>query len=348
MDFARKFGIRRTSPGLAANHLLRGMGVALCLLVCLLAQACSHHAPLKEGIPSTLYHASSSVEGDMGRLAPVFLAHGADKDHNRIGTPKAYVKENGKAAVYVDFQKPSFFILKTSFSTEKDDYTNLVYRVHFSKIPFSLIPFTLTAGKNAGLLVVVTLNSQKQPVLVTTVHTCGCYLSIIPTTNLPRDCLPAGWKETPQNVYGEVHPPILDFSPEKGQRLLIELRPEIHRAMDVRVVGDSFFADWNQAKEEAPLIPAQALEALDADGLGPVSFFYDSGLKTGFVKGSVKTWETLLMSWMALDLFVGTDKAYSPVADKANPFYTSLKPWNRQQSNMWRFKNFLYFWGFNL
>ncbi len=31
-----------------------------------------------------------------------------------------------------------------------------------------------------------------------------------------------------------------------------------------------------------------------------------------------------------------------------NPFYTSLKPWNRKASDMWNFAHFLQFWGWRL
>ena len=319
-----------------------------CLFACLVSQGCSHHGALVNGIPTSCYQAEAGAGNAMERFAPVFLARGTDKEHNRIGRPVAYPAENGKPVVHVSSEKPVYYVRKTDFSTSRGQYCNLVYRVHFSKIPYSLLPFTLTAGKNAGLMVVVTLNDQGQPVLVTTVHTCGCYCSIIPTTYLPKECLPGSWEDRPKKVYGERHPALLDFSSEKGQRLLIELRPDIHRVMDVRLIRASAVNLINESLIEAPLIPAQSLENLEVEGMEPVSFFHESGFKTGFVKGAVKPWETLFMSWMALDIFIGSDKAYSPMADNANPFYTSLKPWNRQKSNMWRFRDFLKFWGYDL
>jgi hypothetical protein len=63
------------------------------------------------------------------------------------------------------------FYLKQEFSTEHGKYTNLVYRIHFPKVPFSIIPFNLTSGNNVGVIVVITLDSQQRPVLVTTVGT---------------------------------------------------------------------------------------------------------------------------------------------------------------------------------
>ncbi|ACL03736.1 conserved hypothetical protein [Desulfatibacillum aliphaticivorans] len=326
----------------------RILSALLCLTAVLLFQACSHHVPIKPETPFICYRAAVQNGDALERLAPVFQAWGADKAHNRIGRPKAFSDANGKPQVYTDSGEPFFFVRQTQFSTSKGDYTNLVYRIHFSKIPYSLIPFTLTAGKNAGLLVVITLNQEERPVLVTTVHTCGCYLSIIPTTHLPKECLPEGWEDAPQRVYGETHPALLHYSPDQGQRLLIELRPEIHRVMNVRAVNERELDACNDSLEEAPIIAADSLRELEIAGGGSVSFFHESGVRKGFVKNSVKPWESLLMSWMALDLFVGSDKAYSDSMVKDNPFYTSLKPWNRQKSNMLRFADFLRFWGYDL
>lgn len=61
-----------------------------------------------------------------------------------------------------------------------------------------------------------------------------------------------------------------------------------------------------------------------------------------------KILERLLMSWWALDLYVGEDKAYS-IHDKSGAvFYTSLKFWARQASDMKNFPEFLKYWGWNL
>ena len=89
------------------------------------------------------------------------------------------------------------------------------------------------------------------------------------------------------------------------------------------------------------------LERLPVDD-GTASFYYDEGVLKGHVKGSVKPWETLFMSLISLDLFVGTDKAYADTAVTGNPFYTSLKPWRREDSNMWDFARFLDYWGWRL
>ena len=97
----------------------------------------------------------------------------------------------------------------------------------------------------------------------------------------------------------------------------------------------------------AALVPVEVLEKIPFNGR-TTSFYHHDGALKGYVKGSVKFWETLLMSWASLDFFVGTDKAYADPAETDNPFYTSLKPWNRDKSNMWHFGEFLAFWGWGL
>jgi len=78
------------------------------------------------------------------------------------------------------------------------------------------------------------------------------------------------------------------------------------------------------------------------------SFYYSEGTMKGFVKGSVKIWESLFLSLVSLDLYIGSDKIYGNPDITENKFYTSLKPWNRDASEMWDFKRFLEFWGWRL
>jgi hypothetical protein len=94
-------------------------------------------------------------------------------------------------------------------------------------------------------------------------------------------------------------------------------------------------------------IPMNALTQLPSNS-GTTSFFHDDGVLKGHVKGSVKPLETLFMSLISLDLFVGTDKVYSDPEISGNRFYTSLKPWRREDSDMWDFARFLEYWGWRL
>jgi hypothetical protein len=279
--------------------------------------------------------------------APAFVVYGHAEAHNRIGRPTVRQEENGEEEVFIDPEQPVVYFLRRSFVTDKGTYTNLVYRVHFPEVPYSLIPFNLTAGKNVGLLVVVTLNADNLPVLVTTVHTCGCYHAIVPTQYLPREAFPEDWEGKTLDVYGEELPPLLNFENIKSPQIFVYVRPDVHRVMDLGVRDvHEFFTDPFR------IIPMKIedmslLEHLPAKN-GTTSFFYPEGALKGHVKGAIKPWETLSLSLISMDIFVGADKAYTDTVDTENPFYTSLKPWRREDSNMSDFPRFLKYWGWRL
>lgn len=309
---------------------------------------CAHHQKLPPEKVHTIYLADGEEGEALNRYAPVFLTYDYQREYNRLGRPVARFDEKGEEIIYVDATKPVIFYLKQEFSTEQGKYTNLVYRIHFPKVPFSIIPFYLTSGNNVGVIVVITLDSQQRPVLVTTVGTCGCYAAIVPTTYLPRDDFPGDWKDRPLDVYGEQLPSILDYDKKEHPKLLVHLRPGVHRIMDLEIVGaadlshsGSFFAI------QAPLEPVSNLERIPLDG-ETTSFYYDFGPQKGHVKRSMKFWETILLSLISWDFFVGADKIYGDNDAYENPFYTSLKPWNRKASDMSDFAGFLQFWGWKL
>lgn len=150
------------------------------------------------------------------------------------------------------------------------------------------------------------------------------------------------------DVYGEQLPAILDYQKKERPTLLVHLRPGVHRIMDLEIVD---VADLSQPGSffviQAPLEPVSDLERIPLDG-ETTSFYYDYGPQKGHVKRSMKFWETLLLSLISWDFFVGTDKVYGENDRYENPFYTSLKPWNREASDMSDFAGFLQFWGWKL
>lgn len=256
--------------------------------------------------------------------------------------------DQGNEQIFVDSRHPTVYYLKRNFSTKNGSYINLIYRVHFPEVPFSLIPFNLTTGNNIGLIIVVTINSQHKPVLVTTVHTCGCYLAIVPTTYLPKKSLPTKWDGTTINVYGEKLPGNLDYSKATRPKLLIHIRPEVHRVMDLEIIAEQDFQELPDVRViKMPLLPMEDLEEIPL-GDGTTSFYHQEGILKGHVKGSVKPLESILLSLPILDFFVGTDKVFGDRKETGNPFYTSLKPWNRKASDMWNFSEFLEFWGWQV
>jgi hypothetical protein len=296
----------------------------------------------------TIYFSHGEADSLIHRFVPLFLIYNYREPYNRIGPASASFDARGNEKIYVDHEKPAIYHMTRHFSTEKGTYTNLIYRVHFSEIPFSLIPFHLSAGKNVGLIVVITLDESHRPLLVTTVGTCGCYAAIVPTSYLPSDSFPLDWKNEPLQVYGEKLAHLLDYGKLKNPKLVIHLRSEVHRVMHLEPMEEDKLRNPELFTiMKAPLIPMASLEQIPING-EKTSFYHDRGPLKGHVKGSVKLWETLLLSLLSQDLFVGTDKVYADREITENPFYTSLKPWNRNSSDMWNFADFLEFWGWRL
>jgi hypothetical protein len=173
-------------------------------------------------------------------------------------------------------------------------------------------------------------------------------VAVIPTSFLPKDFLPVGWRDEQIGVWGEHLPPRLDYRGRENPSLLVHVRPGVHRVMNLEVVDERDLQQSPHFTEvNAPLMPMAELDRLSLDGRN-TSFFYQGGLREGHVKGSIKPWESLLLSLPSLDLFVGSDKAYGDRRETGNAFYTSLKPWNHKASDMWDFPRFLTFWGWKL
>jgi hypothetical protein len=158
--------------------LWKAIGFALLLLV---LSSCAYSQKGIHEPTQAVYVAHKEADSLINRFAPAFLIYNYREPYNRIGRPSARFDARGNEEIYVDHQKPAIYYMRRDFSTERGTYTNLIYRVHFSEIPYSLIPFHLSAGKNVGLMVVITLDESKSPLLVTTVGTCGCYAAIVPT-----------------------------------------------------------------------------------------------------------------------------------------------------------------------
>ncbi len=264
--------------------------------------------------------------------------------YNRIGAVRAE-QQAGHERIVIDPSQAVFYFGKFLFTTQKDTYTNLIYRAHFPRVPFSLVPFHLAYGSNVGILVVITVDSDHKPILVTTANTCGCYVAVIPTNYLPPHAFPANWPETKQNIYGERLPSRLSLN-APDDTFLITVRPAVNRVMDVQVIKKNFPFPHHEI-----IADIKALAELKSLPLGngeTTSMFYDDWPLQGHVKGAVKPWESLLLSLVSLDLFVGMDKEYGSTAESGNPFYTSLKPWNRKASDMNDFAVFLEFYGWKL
>ncbi len=314
------------------------------LSVLLFATACSS-VPRVDALRTAYVAEVPSGEMELlERYAPIFVLQTADKAYNRIGTPVAHKDHRGRVRVSVGPCRATYYARADEFATERGTYTNLVYRVHFERVP----ALHLTQGRNVGLFVSVTLDEEQRPVLVTSLHTCGCYLAITPTTYLPRDAWPREWGPAPRDVHGEVLPGLLNYPKEfdDAYRPVIFVRDATHRVTDVRVMNVDE-VDWRYQVMRADVQPMAALQRLQVNG-STTSFFYESGRRKGYVKGSRKPLEMLTMGWWALDLWVGRDKALGDPEETGVTLYTSLKPWARKKSDFGRFPQLLDYWGWRL
>lgn len=280
-------------------------------------------------------------------MAPSFLLEGTQAPYNRIGRVEA-ANGKGRELVGINADIPVIYAGSRLFVTDKGTYTNLIYRIHFPETPFSLVPFYLGAGKHVGLLVILTLDTQHRPLLVTTVNTCGCYAASIPTDLLPPALYPDDWPSEQLSLYGERLPARLK-SVQGNERLQVVVRADVHRVRDLRVVPGN--PPLPVPMREAEVVGLERLKQLPVGDGGngtPTSFYYDRWPLTGHVKGSLKPWETLMLSLVSLDLFIGMDKDYGDPATGTTRFYTSLKPWNRSASDLNDFAVYLRFNGWKL
>ena len=201
-------------------------------------------------------------------------------------------------------------------------YTNLIYRVHFEESASDSKSIGINAGKNTGLLLIITLNADKKPVLMNAVHTCGCFHALFPTNYLDASLYPEDWDRDKQKVYGETPPGFVSF-PETGDaHPVFFLRGGSHRVTDVNAAS---IETLRTRFELLPmtLAPMDALKHLPL-GDGETSFYYESGRKKGLVKGAGKSGESVLFgAWMG-DANVGQDREYGSKDETGRLFYTTL------------------------
>lgn len=316
------------------------------LLAALLLSSCASTPKL----PPLSELKAYEVSGDKSLLSsysPLFIIENHEDRFNLIGTAVAEMTEDEREEISVDPAKPTIYTERRDFQTSKGSYTNLIYRIHFEEVPFGLIPFHIGQGENVGLFTIVTLNSNNEPLLYTTVHTCGCYIAFVPTSYMPSDALPIGWGEGRQTVFGESLPGLLDFNGMtlKDSKSMILIREGSHRVKDMWLASNDSLGKYNTViAERQALISLEELPLKD----GTSSFYETSGPRKGYVKGSQKIWERLLMSWWAFDWRIGEDKKLGKDKGDGPLFYTSIKPWAREESDLRDFAGFLRYWGWKL
>ncbi len=317
--------------------------LALLLVSALFFTGCAHHPA--DPATSALY-LSPVPTGEQPSHTPVFLVSKNHREYNRIGTPAVQPASDGSAEVIVNPAEPTIYFETATFATPRGQYRNLIYRLHFSEVPFGLGQWNLTTGKNPGLLIIYTLNQDDRLLLVTTVHTCGCYLAFLPTRFLDRDAFPSNWPEQHQRVYGYNLPALLDTSAEARVPLTFTIADQTHRISAV-TTGIPDASDYNGNPIPMELLPLGALYHLPHND-STVPFFATTGPRAGYVKNNTKILERLFISWWAFDWRVGEDKAYGQDDTSPAIFYTSLKFWARTASDLKNFPAFLEYWGWRL
>ena len=278
---------------------------------------------------------------------PAFLIKESDEQYNKIGMPGVREAANQKLEIFVAPDTPAIFFETQEFTTPRGTYKNLLYRIHFEQVPFHLGKFNLTAGKNPGILIICTLDAKGQLLLVTTVHTCGCFLAFFPTKALPNEFFPPDWPVEPQRVYGYNLPSLLQSAPsDDSERIIFTLESETHRISDVVISAHEDLQKYDGTVAMG-IFSMNTLYHLPFKN-GTESFFEMDGTRKGYVRNNTKLLERLLISWWAFDLHVGEDKAYGSADTSETVFYTSLKFWDRKASDLKNFPRFLRYWGWKL
>lgn len=313
---------------------------AMLLVAALAVVFCVAVAPAKEQGEAPFTAFVAPAEGSLAaRFAPIFVVEQADESYNLIGTPSAAARGD-KVDVFVDSAQPAIYTEALSFSASERHYRNLFYRVHFERSPFTLVPFNASAGENVGIMAVVTLDESDRPVLLTTVHTCGCYHAIIPTNFLPESAYPDTWDKNGQEIYGEHLTGHLDYSGDPSLRPTILVRSGTHRIMEVSMRSLDTLHEQGEVVE-SPLQPVESLKLLKTPEGEETSFYFEKGRKRGLVKGAHKPWETLLFGLWIGDAHVGQDREFGSKEETGRLFYTTLNPRKKQKSDMSDFAGFL-------
>ncbi|MFT5697499.1 MAG: hypothetical protein ACI8ZB_000347 [Desulforhopalus sp.] len=327
-----------------SSHRTAGISTlfSLYIAISLFLSGCCTNAEIQSY--ESIYAAQTNDFRFAAAHIPAFQIKSDSQPYNKIGTPKV-TEKNGKPLVVVSSSSPTLYFEQSSFTTQKNRYTNLIYRIHFSKVPFDICNLNITTGNNPGLLVIYTLDDANSLVLITTVHTCGCYLAFFPTTNLPKEAYPDHWPLDAQSVYGYTLPSkLVPPLHTTDQPYYFTLENGSHRISNVAHPPNSHNMRSFQPMEVHPMESLYHLPYKDMT----VSFFEEAGQREGYVKNNTKILEKLLISWWAFDWHVGEDKAYGKSDSSRTPFYTSLKFWQRNSSDMKNFPQFLSYWGWDL
>ncbi len=303
---------------------------------------------------------SKSPEDWLACRAPVVRILEAESPYNRIGSPALSEGSLFGVRASVDPSRPAVFAETRTDQIAGRDVVQLVYRVHFEKIPFRFSRYFFEAHRNPGLLFVLTVDRESGDLLfVSTVHTCGCYYAVVPTDAVADAWLPADWPEI-QNLYGQRLPGRLQRE-ALSNGLRITLESQSHRVTSIEPVSKS--GEAPDRIVEVEVAPMRNLEQLPISGTSEESgrnggsstnvetgsFFYERGPLRGHVRGAWNIMEGLTaFGLLSLDPTVGMDKQFGDPEQTGTPFYTLLPFWLHQSSRLDQMDTLLRTLGFRL
>jgi len=325
---------------------------AICVLTILLVCAGGGPAVAEtwDFVPPACSEAASADTPHASLLAcraPTLRIVDAEHRYNRIGTPMLYPGLLFGVKARVDPEVPAAFVERREDRIAGRPVIQLVYRVHFEKIPLRFSRYFFEAHRNPGLIVMLTSDAETGELLfASTVHTCGCYLAIVPTDAVDPAWLPEDWPAE-QRLFGQRLPGRLSAQAvARGLRITVESKSHRVTAMEAGPLA----ADADRSVE-LPLVPMTQLEALPIQGSDGQtgSFYYTGGPLRGHVRGSWNPWEGLtLFGLISLDPTVGMDKQFGDPELTGTPFYTILWFWQHERSRLDRMDVLLRTLGFRL
>lgn len=288
--------------------------------------------PIERADPTTLLRC----------FAPVFTIDEGEKAFDRIGAPTVD-RTGGRQRVFVDPEVHRVYGEVRRDRVGAVDVIQLVYRIHFTKLPFTLRVF-YERHRNAGLLTIITLRADTHvPLFFTTVYTCGCYSALLPSDQLPKDVLPSKWPDDTRVIWGKKLPAFVKGADLPQSRLIVSMEARTHRVIDMQAAETL----PEGVRKESELRPMEELRQLPTASGGKASFFRTTGWGRGHVRGAWSPIEGLTLGLLILDPMIGTDKDFGDPRVTGTPFYTSLLPWKRNASRLDRFGPYLEFMGFH-
>ena len=222
------------------------------------------------GLPTSIVAGAEpaplQLEALFRRHAPVFEIDTTGPDDG-IGQP-AWGPDG---IPFVDTGVPVMFVRSTRTLFGGKVLPQLVYSVWFPARPKEG-PFDLLGGRLDGITVRLTLDHEGRPLLVDTMHSCGCYHQFFPTARLrmrPRPDSLDEWAFVPQSLP----------SPPPGTRLLLRVAAASHQIQRLR------WAPALDIDRELALQPDDSLRSLPLPGGGRRSLFGPDGLVVGSERG---------------------------------------------------------------